>query len=347
MKYILNETPLKTTNGFRINNINVDLDIPVVNKTNIFNINTKEMNKIDISIDKNNDLLDSKIGLNTNKDYNLIINIPDNEELKDNLEIEYHFNDDAIKLVSEIIINAGENTKGTITIKLISDTDSYNFNYLKQVTNLKRNSNITVNILPLLNKVSTSLIAIENNIDENSKVFHNYYDLTGKMRITNYYTELKNDTSENKLNNIYIGNNEDILDMNYVTKLRGIKTVSDMKTVGVINGKTVKSYKSTIDFIKGAKKADAKESENCTILSKNASSKSMPMMLCHEEDVNGSHSVSSGEINEKQLFYLMSRGLSRKDALKVIILASFNKLLLEQDNEEIRNAILEVINKEI
>ena len=347
MKYILNETPVKTTNGFRINNIEVNLDIPVVNKTNIFNINTKEMNKIDINIDKNNDLLESKIGLNLNKDYNLVININDNEELKDNLEIEYHFNDDAIKLVSEIIINAGKNTKGMITIKLISDTDSYNFNYLKQVTNISDNSNITVNILPLLNRESTSLIAIENNVGENSKVIHNYYDLTGKMRLTNYYTELKNDTSKNTLNNIYIGNNEDILDMNYVSKLKGIKTVSDMNTVGVINGKTVKSYKATIDFIEGAKKADGKESEKCIILSKNASSKSMPMMLCHEEDVNGSHSVSSGEIDEKQLFYLMSRGLSRKEALKVLILASFNSLLLEQDDENIRNDVLEAINKEI
>ena len=347
MKYILNETPVKTTNGFRINNIEVDLDIPVVNKTNIFNINTKEMNKIDINIDKNNDLLNSKIGLSVNKDYNLVIDIKDNEELKDNLEIEYHFNDEAIKLVSEIIINAGENTKGMITIRLISDTNSYNFNYLKQVTNIKNNSNITVNILPLLNNESTSLIAIENIVGENSKVIHNYYDLTGKTRITNYYTELKNDTSKNKLNNIYIGNDEDILDMNYVTKLMGIKTVSDMNTVGVINDKTIKSYKSTIDFIEGAKKADGKESEKCTILSKKASSKSMPMMLCHEEDVNGSHSVSSGEIDEKQLFYLMSRGLSKKEALKVIILASFNTLLLEQDDETIRNEILEAINKEI
>ena len=347
MKYILNETPVKTTNGFRINNIEVDLDIPVVNKTNIFNINTKEMNKIDISIDKNNELINSKIGLSVNKDYNLVININDNEELKDNLEIEYHFTDEAIKLVSEIIINAGENTKGMITIRLISDTDSYNFNYLKQVTNIKNNSNITVNILPLLNNESTSLIAIENNVGENSKVIHNYYDLTGKTRITNYYTELKNNTSENKLNNIYIGNDEDILDMNYVTKLIGIKTVTDMNTVGVINDKTIKSYKSTIDFIKGAKKSDGRESEKCTILSKKASSKSMPMMLCHEEDVNGSHSVSSGEIDEKQLFYLMSRGLSKKEALKVIILASFNKLLLEQDDETIRNEILEAINKEI
>lgn len=347
MKYILNETPVKTTNGFRINNIEVDLDITVVNKTNIFNINTKEMNKIDINIDKNNNLIDSKIGLSVNKDYNLVIDIKDNEELKDNLEIEYHFNDEAIKLVSEIIINAGENTKGMITIRLISDTNSYNFNYLKQVTNIKNNSNITVNILPLLNNESTSLIAIENIVGENSKVIHNYYDLTGKTRITNYYTELKNDTSKNKLNNIYIGNDEDILDMNYVTKLMGIKTVSDMNTVGVINDKTVKSYKSTIDFIEGAKKADGKESEKCTILSKKASSKSMPMMLCHEEDVNGSHSVSSGEIDEKQLFYLMSRGLSKKEALKVIILASFNTLLLEQDDETIRNEILEAINKEI
>ena len=51
-KYTLNETPVKTTNGFKINNISVDLDIPVVYKLNIINITCDEMDKLDISIDK-------------------------------------------------------------------------------------------------------------------------------------------------------------------------------------------------------------------------------------------------------------------------------------------------------
>ena len=347
MKYILNETPVKTTNGFMINNVNVDLDIPLVYKLNIINIVSDEMDKIDIDINKPNTNETSRIGLEDTLDYEINITIKEYEELKNDCIIEYHFTNDANKLFSRININAKESSKSKFIIKFISEDDSPSFNYLKQINNVEKNAHLDISIVSNINKDTNNLIAIENNVEESGFINHNLYDLKGNKRITNYYTDLKDISSSNNLNNIYIGKCNSLLDMNYLTELKGIKTESNMTTYGILNDKAIKNYKSTIDFKSGCKKAFGKEYENVLLLSDNAITKSLPMLLCTEEDVNGSHSVSSGKVDNNQLFYIMSRGLSKSEATKLIVFANFNSLLNKESNEELRNEIIELIEKEI
>ncbi len=347
MKCILNETPVKTTNGFMINNINVDLDIPLVYKLNIINIISDEMDKIDISIKKVEKTDNTKIGLEDTLDYEININVKAYEELKNDCVIEYHFTNEANKLFSNININAQESSKAKFIIKFITEDNSKSFNYLKQINHVEKNAYLDISILSNINEYSDNLIAIENYVDESAFINHNLYDLKGNKRITNYYTDLKDNSSSNNLNTIYIGKDNSLLDMNYLTELKGIKTESNMTTYGILNDNAIKNYKSTIDFKSGCKKSTGKEYENVLLLSDKAITKSLPMLLCTEEDVNGSHSVSSGKVDNNQLFYIMSRGLSRKEATKLIIFANFNSLLNKESNEELRNEIIELIEKEI
>ena len=347
MKYILNETPVKTTNGFKINNISVDLDIPVVYKLNIINITCDEMDKLDISIDKANKNDNTKIGLEDTLDYVVNITVKEYEELKNDCIIEYHFTNEVNKLFSNININAKESSKSKFIIKFISEDDSYNFNYLKQINNIEKNAYLDISIISNINKTSDNLIVIENYVGESAKVNHNLYDLKGNKRISNYYTELSYISSENSLNNIYIGKEDSLIDMNYLTNLIGIKTRTNMITYGILKDNAKKSYKSTIDFKSGCSKAYGKEFENVLLLDDTVSSKSLPMLLCTEEDVEGSHSVSSGKVDNNQLFYLMSRGLSKKEATKLIIFSKFNTLLNEETNEELKSEIINLIEKEI
>ena len=83
------------------------------------------------------------------------------------------------------------------------------------------------------------------------------------------------------------------------------------------------------------------------LLSKKAKSIALPMLLCSEEDVEGNHSSSAGKADEKEVFYIMSRGFSLKDAMKLIVRARFNKIMEEIKNEEIKNEILEEIDKRL
>ena len=70
-------------------------------------------------------------------------------------------------------------------------------------------------------------------------------------------------------------------------------------------------------------------------------------MLCHEEDVIGSHGVSSGKVDEDKLFYIMTHGYSKKEAEKLIVMANFSKILSNILDEEIREKITNIIDDKL
>ena len=71
------------------------------------------------------------------------------------------------------------------------------------------------------------------------------------------------------------------------------------------------------------------------------------MLLCSEEDVEGNHSCSAGKVDEKELFYIMTRGFNLKEAQKLMVRAKFNKILESIEDEELKEQILEQIDRRL
>ena len=69
------------------------------------------------------------------------------------------------------------------------------------------------------------------------------------------------------------------------------------------------------------------------------------MLLCSEEDVEGNHSSSAGKIDNKDLFYIMSRGFDEKEAAKLMIRAKFNYVIDKIKNEEVKSELLQKIDE--
>ena len=332
MEYILNETPLKTTNNFRINNIKVDLDIKETN-FNEYNFNFKDDLDIKTEI-KNN--FDSKIGLKSDK--YLYLDITPKKDIEKLLIINYEFNNDY--LVSNININLEHNLNTIICFRGTSSLLNF-----KLTVNSKENINSNISVVNLTTSDSTSLIAMENSVNTNSNIVTNYVDLRGKLRISNYYSDLNKEKSSSAFNTIYIGNNDERLDMNYYVKNNNKKTISNMLFQGALLDNSYKSLKGTIDFIKGSSKSKGEENENCILLSDKCKSRSLPMLLCHEEDVMGAHGMSSGKIDVEKLFYLMSKGISEEDTKKLIIKSNFKIVLDNILDDSIKTEIEEIINE--
>ena len=182
-----------------------------------------------------------------------------------------------------------------------------------------------------MNEVSNNFIAIENEIEDNGKINFYIVDFGGKNTVTNYYSNIKGKEADSRLNTLYIGKDEQLIDLNYIGELYGEKSNVNIE----------------VDFKRGCKKATGNENENCILLSDKAKSLALPMLLCSEEDVEGNHSTSSGKVAEKELFYIMSRGFKQKEALKLLVRAKFNKILEEIKNEDLKNEILDNIDKRI
>ena len=71
------------------------------------------------------------------------------------------------------------------------------------------------------------------------------------------------------------------------------------------------------------------------------------MMLCHEESVDGAHGVSTGKIDEDRLFYLMSRGLSKEESIRLILNANINIIIDNIDDDNLKEKLLSYINDQL
>ena len=55
-----------------------------------------------------------------------------------------------------------------------------------------------------------------------------------------------------------------------------------------------------------------------------------------EDEVDGHHAVSVGRLDEEKIFYLMSRGLDKSDAERLIVEAAFNPVVEKISDENLR-----------
>ena len=348
----INETPIRTSRNFNINNIKLEnINVPEnIEKFNGFKL-TGESSKIKI---ENNP---SKMGLTygidnflvnqVEKNANKSLKITVDGKIEDTFEINYEFDNSNSVLLDNIEIIANEDTKANIVLKYKSKSNIENFHNGVMRVLAKKNSYINIVIVNLMNSISNNFISIENVLEEKSKVNYTIVDFGGKNSITNYYSNLIGKKSENNLNTIYLGKENQLFDLNYIAELRGEKSNINIEVQGALKDNAKKHFKGTIDFKKGCKKATGDENEACMLLSDTAKSLALPMLLCSEEDVEGNHSSSAGKVGEKELFYIMSRGFTLKEAMKLIVKARFNKILENIKNEELKQEIIEEIERRL
>lgn len=338
---ILNQTPVRTSNNYGINNIEIDLQIPNVGEFENFTILSSELKNINIL---DNSIINSKIGLTLHSNKIINIVVPENTKYVDPIILEFHFDEDNTTLVDNIKIIYEKNSEANFILKYICDDKASYFHYLKQETIANDNSNGKIIIANMMNNLSHSFIAVENQLKNDATIEYTMIEIGANEKISNYYSKLTGNKSKNIVKKIYIGTNNNIIDINYNIEELGKNSKCDIKSEGAISGNSKKSFKGTIDFKKGCKNSIGFENENCMILSPTAKSISLPMLLCHEEEVEGEHGVSSGKIDEEKLFYLMSKGISNEDARKLIVKANFNEILKSVFDENLQNEINRMID---
>ena len=345
-KLKVNDTPVRTARNFKINNIEVELDLPekIAEFKNVEIINDKSNIDIEVSNlpltygngkileELNYETANSKIRIQTSNK-------------KENIKIRYNFDDNNLNLINQIEIIANGDTNVIIEYKSQTSQKCLHNGIIRTIANEKAKLNVT--IVNLLNENSDNFEAIENRLEKNSKVKYTIIDIGGKTSVSNYYSNIIGENADNDLKSIYLGIGEQRKDINYIAELRGTKTNIDIDVQGALKDSAKKNFKGTIDFKKGSKKAKGNENEYCMLLSDKAKSIALPMLLCTEEEVEGNHSTASGKVDEKQLFYIMTRGISYKEAVKLIVKSKFNKIIERISDEELKDEILSEIDKRL
>ena len=344
-KLKLNETPVRTSRNFLINNIKLE-NVVIPEKLEMFQnvmvTGTESFNK-DINKQHLNYGLSEELEENVFYKANsqIAINVKEN----DNIKVTYDFDDDNLQLVNQIDICATGNANIIIEYKSSTNKECFHNGVIKVFA--KENAKLNITVINLLNSNSEHFEAMENILEDNSDLNYTIIDIGGKNSIQNYYSNIIGKSAKNDLKTIYLGSENQIKDINYIAELRGQKSFVDIDVQGALKENAKKNFKGTIDFKKACKQAKGNENEFCMLLSEKAKSLALPMLLCTEDDVEGNHSTASGKVDKEQLFYIMTRGLSYKEAVKIIVRANFNKTIERILDEEVKQNIIKEIDERL
>lgn len=180
---------------------------------------------------------------------------------------------------------------------------------------------------------------------DNAKVHLIQAELGGKAAFAGGCAALKGYQSDFTEETIYFGDEDRRLDFNYVTRHTGRKTTTSMTANGALFGNADKVYRGSMDFIHGCSRSKGREAENVLLFSPSARNRTIPLILCDEEDVDGQHAASIGKIDKDLMYYLQSRGLSESQARQLAVESRFNLVIDEIPDEAVRKEIHESLER--
>ncbi|MBQ6559579.1 MAG: SufD family Fe-S cluster assembly protein [Erysipelotrichaceae bacterium] len=100
-------------------------------------------------------------------------------------------------------------------------------------------------------------------------------------------------------------------------------------------------------IVKGAKKSESHQVSRALSFEEGQSATILPELLIDENDVQASHAMSIGKVEEKDLFYMMSRGLSLKECTKLISLGYLLPITETISDETLKETLQKELERKI
>lgn len=125
----------------------------------------------------------------------------------------------------------------------------------------------------------------------------------------------------------YLGDDDQMHDFRTLQEHDAPRTTSDLVFKGAVGGSARAIYTGLIRMRRGARGANAFQTNRNLVLSEGAYAYSVPNLDIDENDVRCSHASAVGPVDPEQRFYLQSRGIPAEVAERLILLGYFAELL--------------------
>lgn len=158
---------------------------------------------------------------------------------------------------------------------------------------------------------------------------------------------LKGDRSDYTISTVYFLDGERHADINDIAEFYGRDTHSDIRATGVLAGSAHKVLRETVDFKRGAVHAVGHEGEDVVMFGDGSVNKTVPLILCGEEWVEGQHGTTTSRLDPRMLYYLESRGLAPSEAKRIMIDAKLCPVTDRIPDEGLREEIAEMIGRRL
>ena len=179
-------------------------------------------------------------------------------------------------------------------------------------------------------------------LDDDAHVAVTHRVLGADSASTGLSADLRGNQSRIDVVTRYLGAEKQKRDFNYSIKQRGCLTESNLDANGVLAGESKKTLRGTIDFVHGCKGSTGNERETVLLADKNVVNKTVPVILCDEDDVMGNHGATIGHVRPEQHFYLSCRGLSDKAIESLFAVAALEEAHMAFKDDRIKRGIAQL-----
>ena len=171
--------------------------------------------------------------------------------------------------------------------------------------------------------------------------------LGGRMVKTNSYFDLAGPGAQAYVHGFMFGDGRQQFHLHTLQRHLADHGTSDLLIKGCLKDRARSVYQGLIQVAEGAQRTDAYQANRNLVLSDTARADSIPGLEILANDVRCTHGATIGNVDPEQMYYLMTRGLARNEAQRLIVEGFFAPVIDRIPLESIRDHLRHVIQRKI
>lgn len=274
--------------------------------------------------------------------------IPKNVEVTQPIQAVFIHDDAEASLFNHVLVVAEDNSSVTYVENYISTVDSASgiFNIITEVI-ANANARVQYGAVDHLNKDVTTYVNRRGIAARDARIEWALGLMNDGNTISENVTNLIGDGSSGDTKTVVVGRGEQV--QNFTTSIVhfGKQTTGHILKHGVMKDSASSIFNGIGKIEHGASKSDAQQESRVLMLSEKARGDANPMLLIDEDDVVAGHAASVGRVDPLMLYYLMSRGIAKKEAERLVIHGFLAPVVNELPIEGVKKQLVQVIERKV
>ncbi|MDR7079002.1 Fe-S cluster assembly protein SufD [Neobacillus niacini] len=274
--------------------------------------------------------------------------IPKNVEIKEPIHSIYLHDNAETNLFNHVIVVADDNSSVTYVENYLSTLESANsvFNIVTEVI-AKAGAKVQYGAVDTLAKGITTYVNRRGAAGRDARIEWSLGLMNEGNTISENTTNLVGDGAIGDTKTVVVGRGEQT--QNFTTKVvhYGKNTEGYILKHGVMKDSASSIFNGIGHILHGASKSNAEQESRVLMLSEKARGDANPILLIDEDDVTAGHAASVGRVDPVQLYYLMSRGIPKKEAERLVIHGFLAPVVNQLPIEGVKKQLTAVIERKV
>ncbi|PIQ26436.1 MAG: Fe-S cluster assembly protein SufD [Bacteroidetes bacterium CG18_big_fil_WC_8_21_14_2_50_41_14] len=278
----------------------------------------------------------------------LFIYVPDQVHVEESIQLIKMVNDtQKLMINSRNLVILGKNSH--LSLMHCDDSVNHQSSMINTVTEIFIGENASLDLYKLQNINNHTFLINSTSVvqQRNSRLKVNVITLNGGAIRNELNVDLQGEGAEADLNGIYLMDKKQQVD-NQVFVNHAVPNCNSSELFkGVLDDESSAIFNGFVLVGRDAQKTNAFQRNNNILMTSTAKVDTMPFLEIYADDVKCSHGATIGQLDHDALFYLMQRGICKRDARLLLMYAFAAEVADKIDIQPLRVSIEDMVKKRL